>query len=307
MADLCPIETRVLVRETPSGSLRPFTDGLDIKVSSHFAPWDDAMSVELDLVAPCEMPDCYVSRTTIVQPLVEHDIALHRLGQQRGYESGPVADLIHIDPLGSLTGARWDAPLHVLFMMPSELTFQRVLGEFHRAPSKFELTRSSYVQDPQIRQVGLALLAECRSGFSSGKLYGESLALAVAARLISQYSAQTLTQHPQNKGLPSWRLRHVMDFIEENIDAELGLSDIAQVAGFSDYHFSRMFKISTGLPPHRYVMERRIERAKELLSNGNMSIGEISVRLGFGDQSHLTTVFKRLAGVTPKKFRERSL
>jgi AraC family transcriptional regulator len=98
----------------------------------------------------------------------------------------------------------------------------------------------------------------------------------------------------------------VTEFIEENIDTELGLTDIAAVAGYSDYHFSRMFKLSTGLTPHRYIMERRVARAKELLANRLMSIKEVSALLGFADQAHLTTVFKRITGTTPKSFREQA-
>ncbi|RJG03996.1 helix-turn-helix domain-containing protein [Noviherbaspirillum sedimenti] len=307
MSQLSPVQTRVQVRNTPSGVLRPFIDSLDIKVSSHGAPWDDALSAEHVLVAPCEMEDCYIGRTTIVQPLVDQHIAVQRLGARSLYETGSVEGVIHIDPLGSLTGARWRDPLNVLFLMPSESTFQRVLGELRSVPSRFELMRSSYVQDAQIRQIGLAILAECRSGFSSGRLYGESLAIALAARLVTCYSSHPLNLPGEKTGLPAWRLRRVIDFIEENIGAELGLTDIATVAGFSDYHFSRMFKLSTGLTPHRYVMERRVARAKELLAHSPMSIGELSTCLGFGDQAHLTTVFKRLTGTTPKNFREQAV
>ncbi|RJF95567.1 helix-turn-helix domain-containing protein [Noviherbaspirillum saxi] len=307
MSQSNPVQTRVLVSNTPSGVLRPFIGSVDIKVSSHDAPWDDALSAELDRVAPAEMTDCYIGRTTIVQPLVDHQVTVQRLGAQSRYETGLVEDVIHIDPLGSLTGASWTEPLNVLFLMPSELTFQRVLGELRGLPSRFELIRSSYVQDAQIRQIGLAILAECRSGFPSGRLYGESLAIALAARLITCYSSHPLKMPSGKEGLPAWRLRRVIEFIEKNIDEELGLKDLAAVAGFSEYHFSRMFKLSTGLTPHRFVMDRRVARAKKLLAHSQMSIKEISACLGFGDQAHLTTVFKSFTGTTPKIFREQAI
>lgn len=307
MAHLNSNQTRVLVKNTPSGVLQPFVDSVDVKVSSHGAPWDSALSAELDLVAPSEMKDVYISRTTIVQPMADHQFAVQRLGQQSRYEGGLGEGVIHIDPLGSLTGALWTEPMHVLFLMPSESTFQLVLAELRSPPSRFELLRTSYAQDAQIRQIGYAVLAECRSGFASGRLYGESLAIALTARLVTCYSSRPGSLVGGNEGLPAWRLRRVTDFIEENIGAELALAEIAAVAGFSEYHFSRMFKLSTGRTPHRYVMERRVARAKELLALGTMPITEIGICLGFGDQSHLTTVFKKHTGTTPKHFREQSV
>ncbi|MCC6076075.1 helix-turn-helix domain-containing protein [Pseudomonas sp. GCM10022188] len=300
------IQTRVLVSNSPSGKLRPFVDSIDIQASSHGAPWDDALAVEQVSLNPAEMEHCYISRTTIVQPLSSCHTNVTRLGDIGHSDKDLTKDVIHIDPSGSLTGARWSEALDVLFLMPSESMFERVLREMRNPPSKIELTRSSFVQDRQIQQIGLAILAECKSGFPTGRLFGESLAMALTARLINHYSTSQLNLPTSNHGLPTWRLRRVTDYIEENIGAELGLENLAAVAEFSEYHFSRMFKLRTGLTPHGYVTERRIARAKELLTRSQMSIKEISALLGFGDQAHMTTVFKRCTGTTPKKFREQA-
>jgi AraC family transcriptional regulator len=302
------VQTRVLVSNSPSGKLRPFIDSVDIQTSSHDAPWDDALAVEQVFVTPAEMENCYISRTTIVQPLSTCYTPVTRLGEHSHSENNLAKDVIHIDPSGSLTGARWDEAMNVLFLMPSESMFERVLREMHTPPSRIELTRNSFVQDRQIQQIGFALLAECKSGFPTGRLFGESLAMALTARLISHYSTSHLNLLGSNNthGLPTWRLRRVTDYIEENIGADLGLENLAAVAEFSEFHFSRMFKLRTGLTPHAYVTERRIARVKELLIHSPMSIKEISVHVGFGDQAHMTTVFKRCTGTTPKRFREQA-
>ncbi|MCO6056746.1 AraC family transcriptional regulator [Pseudomonas sp. MOB-449] len=302
------VQTRVLVSNSPSGKLRPFVDSVDIQTSSHNAPWDDALAVEQVLVSPAEMEHCYISRTTIVQPLSACHTPVTRLSEHSLSENNFAKDMIHIDPSGSLTGARWDEAMNVLFLMPSESMFERVLREMRNPPSKVELTRSSFVQDLQIQQIGLVLLAECKAGFPTGRLFGESLAMALTARLVSHYSTSQLNlpSSSNTQGLPTWRLRRVTDYIEENIGCELGLENLASIAEFSEFHFSRMFKLRTGLTPHAYVTERRIARAKELLVHSHMSIKEISVNLGFGDQAHMTTVFKRCTGTTPKRYREQA-
>ena len=100
------------------------------------------------------------------------------------------------------------------------------------------------------------------------------------------------------------KLRAVLEYIHEHLDAELCLDRLAGLAHLSPYHFARLFKNSTGLPPHQYVIARRIERAKELLrERERLPLAEVAAEVGFACQSHFTRHFKRLVGVTPKRFR----
>jgi AraC family transcriptional regulator len=103
--------------------------------------------------------------------------------------------------------------------------------------------------------------------------------------------------------LPRQRLRAVIEYIDEHLGSELSLDDLAAVARLSPYHFARLFKNSTGLPPHQYVIARRVERAKELLRDRvRLPLAEIALEMGFSSQSHFTRHFKRLVGVTPRLF-----
>jgi AraC family transcriptional regulator len=100
------------------------------------------------------------------------------------------------------------------------------------------------------------------------------------------------------------KLRAALEYIEERLDSELMLDAIAAVTHLSPYHFTRMFKASSGLPPHQYVITRRVELAKRLLRDGaDLSLAQVVARSGFWDQGHFTRRFKRLVGVTPKRFR----
>jgi AraC family transcriptional regulator len=96
----------------------------------------------------------------------------------------------------------------------------------------------------------------------------------------------------------------VVEYIEEHLDAGPSLEQIAAVARLSPFHFARQFRAATGLPPHQYVIARRVERARQLLEGGSdRSLAEVAMRVGFSDQSQLSRHFKRLVGVTPGKFR----
>jgi AraC family transcriptional regulator len=106
------------------------------------------------------------------------------------------------------------------------------------------------------------------------------------------------------RGLSARRLKDVLEYIREHLDATLTLRELAAVAHLSLYHFAQRFKESTGLSPRRYIIARRVERAKQLLrGEEDLSLAQVAARTGFWDQGHFTRHFKRLVGVTPRRFR----
>ncbi|BDI30742.1 hypothetical protein CCAX7_27930 [Capsulimonas corticalis] len=164
--------------------------------------------------------------------------------------------------------------------------------------------RSAFcVRDPQVEHIGYALLDEARQGCPNGPWYGEALGTALAAHLLRRYGVSAgLTREDKAYGLSPSRLRRVLDFMQDHLDQEITLAQAAEVAGISPYYFARLFRQSTGLSPHQHLIERRVERAKEMLAAGGVSVGETAVAVGFSDQSHLARHFKRLVGVTPSRF-----
>jgi AraC family transcriptional regulator len=103
--------------------------------------------------------------------------------------------------------------------------------------------------------------------------------------------------------MPRGRLRAVVEYIEEHLEGCPALGQMATVARLSPYHFARQFKAATGLPPHQYVIARRVERAKQLLQSAELSLVEVALHSGFCDQSQFCRHFKRTVGVTPRRFR----
>ena len=98
--------------------------------------------------------------------------------------------------------------------------------------------------------------------------------------------------------------RRVIDYINEHLQDELSLFELARIANLSPHHFATVFKASTGISPHRYVIERRIDRARDLLRQDEKTISEIAYAVGLSSQSHLTANFRRTTGVVPRKFRQ---
>jgi AraC family transcriptional regulator len=117
----------------------------------------------------------------------------------------------------------------------------------------------------------------------------------------------TLGMSADGHALPGCRLRRVTEYIQQNLDKDLTLGELAAVVCMSRYHFARLFKGSTGVPPHRFVVRQRIARARGVLATPELSIAEISRLVGFRTPSHFTTVFRRVAGVTPRGYRTGTL
>jgi len=107
--------------------------------------------------------------------------------------------------------------------------------------------------------------------------------------------------------LPSCRLRRVTEYIQQNLDKDLTLTELAAVVYMSPYHFARLFKYSTGVPPHRFVVRQRIAHACACLATPELSIAQISLMVGVKRPSHFTTVFRRVLGITPSAYRTAAL
>ena len=154
--------------------------------------------------------------------------------------------------------------------------------------------------DPLMLQVALALKAEIDEGMvASSSLYAESLANMLATHLLRHYTVWKPAFQEVVEKHPATMLRHVIEYIHDNLDQQLTLAELSQVAGMSPYHFARTFKQVTGVTPHQYVLNARVEHAKGLLLQGKLTLAEIASQVGFFDQSHFTRSFKRLVGVTP--------
>ena len=155
--------------------------------------------------------------------------------------------------------------------------------------------------DPLVHGIGVSLKAELESGNLGGRLYADTLCTALFAHLLRHYTTES-TAPTQAGGLPHYQLRQVIEYVDAHLDQDLALADLAAISRLSPNHFTRLFKQSTGLTPHRYLIQQRVERAKRLLLEGKLAIADIALEVGFAHQSHLNCHFKRWVGTTPKAF-----
>jgi AraC family transcriptional regulator len=160
----------------------------------------------------------------------------------------------------------------------------------------------SGLHDHAVSEILYLLFAEVESGGASGTLYAESLAHALAVRFL--FLGEYLpTRSSATAVLPQRKLRGIQDLIESRLDADLTLQELAAEIGYSRSHFLRMFRATTGMTPHRYVLKRRLERARQLLEQVELSIAEVAMICGFSSQAHLTLAFRTKYGITPTEYR----
>jgi AraC family transcriptional regulator len=138
---------------------------------------------------------------------------------------------------------------------------------------------------------------------SDSPQYAQALSVALLHELVRLEKASVPESASARGGLATWQQRRVAEFIEEHLGDEVSLSDLAQLVRLSPFHFARAFKQSFGVPPHRYHVGRRMERAKDLLAVTELSITEIGIDIGFHETSSFTAAFRKFTGHTPTDFR----
>src|SRR5215469_3456082 len=164
-------------------------------------------------------------------------------------------------------------------------------------PDKLALEPQLQIKDPRLEHIGWALKTELEIEDCYDRLYAEGLGLSFTIHLLRRHAR--VRQGLPARGLTRRQLRAVTDYIEEHLASDLSLYELATVAGVSLSHFKSLFKDSTGMPPHKFVIQRRVLWAAALLARGSQVLSELSLRAGFADQSHMARCMRRVLGVTP--------
>jgi AraC family transcriptional regulator len=247
-----------------------------------------------------------------VPPLTHHTLVLYNRSPDEmdlRYEDvdrhvPAPAGSISVVPAGSPVRWRWSGrkdSLHI-YLEP-ELVAQVAAESFGLDPSRVVVPPLDRLDLRHLRAAMQAVDAELTAGGAGGNLAAESLANILAVYLIRHVSAPRRPAREPDGKLPPGRLRAVVEYVEDHLDAGVTLKELAAVAHLSPYHFARQFRAATGLPPRQFVIARRVERAKQLLQGGDFPLAHVAARAGFSSQSKFSDHFKRLVGVTPGRFR----
>jgi len=167
-----------------------------------------------------------------------------------------------------------------------------------------ELRRADNLADARLRALVEAVNAERIAGFPSGRLFLDSVELALAVALVNGYAVRHRSVQTHRGGLGSSRLRRIKEFVDAKMEDELTLREMAQSVQLSTAHFSRMFRKSTGESPHHFVLRHRVERAKEMLRAPQGRVLDVAVACGFKTQQHFARVFRRICGASPTEYRQ---
>jgi AraC family transcriptional regulator len=270
-------------------------------LSSDRAGWD-GVQLQYHRHPPHRMAENYAKQHRIIihdrspsPPLVEETI--ERRLQNRQFSDGDVTFV----PAGVISSAAWNTEYQFITLSFESSTFTRHTFDLTTV-NEVEFLPSFSKFDPLIHNIGLALRSELESSGIGTRLYVDSLTAALMNHLLRHYSAHKPSSQKHHSGLSKRQLQQVNDFIDRHIDRDVALVELAAIVQMSPSYFSSLFKQSTGLAPHQYAIRYKIDRAKKMLVQNDMSIAEVAYTLGFTHQSHLSRHFKRLVGVTPKVF-----
>lgn len=190
-----------------------------------------------------------------------------------------------------------------LYLDPNYLKQTAIENELS---SETKLAHRVIFPDPTITQVAHLFKGELLNEGLGGSLFAESLKNLLTVHLLRHYCESEIQQKklaiPGN-ALDAVKLRQIQDYIEDHLAEDISIEDMAALIPMSQFHFARAFKTATGETPHKYLTQRRIERAKVFLTVTKLAIAEVAYQVGFSNQSHFTAHFRKAMGVTPKDYR----
>jgi len=262
--------------------------------------WKDLTLDLIDLMGPRVIPEVCLSEHLVVSH-VDGPAPTDLWFAGRRVSGACLPDDVCIVPAQVPTALRRDAPGRIVMArIHPRLVAQAVRDEhqLHR-----QVRPTVCVRDQLLGELLRALTDEVLADNPGGSLYAETLGASIAVQLLRKH-AGPLDTPKRREGLGTRELQRVVEYVDAHLAEPIHLSVLAELAEMSTYQLARRFKESMGLPPHRYVLRRRTERARELLREPRASILDVALACGFSSQSHFATVFRAFTGVSPRAFRD---
>lgn len=245
------------------------------------------------------------------QPPLDHHYVVQHLGGakrvERRLDGAPLSTIVEcgaltIVPAGTQFKWHTHGPIEFAHLYISPVLLARTALRFDRA-NELSLIDRVGCRDPLLESLYKAMLVEIRQPHPATALYLDSLLESFLLKLLIEHTSASLCVPNLRETLPPFRFKRVIDFVEENLGKQLTLADIALVAGGSVFHFCRAFKNAAGVTPYQYVLRRRTERAKLILTTTDLPLAEIASACGFHDTASFSRTFSHLVGTTPIRYR----
>lgn len=258
-----------------------------------------------------DMPEISSPQHIILIPIGHHAVDFEFVGegrprtvsfQEKDYASGCIevvpADLpFRVRSISTVQTMEW---LHCYL----EPTFLAQIAHESVNPDRVELLLTPKQPDLLIHQIGLALKSSLEVDGVGSRFYANSMATALSAHLLRHYSTRNHQFREYEDGLSKQKLKQAVEYIQEHLGQDLSLSEIANELGMSQYYFCHLFKRSTGMSPHQYLIRQRVEQAKHLLKQPGRTVTSVALDCGFANQSHFAKYFRQCTGMNPKQFRQ---
>jgi AraC family transcriptional regulator len=204
---------------------------------------------------------------------------------------------IDIVPVGYAAAWEDEGPTLYLSISLTPSIMRSAADAMHVDLETVSVAPQMQVRDEKIYHIALAIKAELESQDRHDRVYAEGLGLALAAHLLRCYGNGSPNGACQ--GLTRKQLQKAISYIREHLTKDLTLSELAVLTGISPSHFKVLFKRSTGVPVHKYIVRCRVEHAVNLITQGRRTLSDVALQSGFADQSHMSRCMRRVAGMTP--------
>jgi AraC family transcriptional regulator len=258
-----------------------------------------------------DLPELSNSQHIITIPLGYQAIDLELVSEGRlqaiSYQARDFAcGFIEVVPADFPYGLRSNCTVEVMEWIQCRLEPAYLAQIAHESVNsdRVELLLTLKKADLLIYHIGLALKASLEEDGGGSRFYADSMATALSAHLLRYYSTRNHHFQDYEDGLSKQKLRQAIEYIQAHLGEGLSLADVANELGMSQYYFCHLFKRSTGMSPHQFLIRQRVERAKHLLKQPERTVISIAMDCGFANQSHFAKCFRQFTGMNPNQFRK---
>jgi AraC family transcriptional regulator len=270
-------------------------------LSSHLAGWDNLRFI-YHRQSPYSIPETVPAQHTI-NIYTTSVLANVKIDGRWHPRSGMVGDSGIFPAQQIAPAAEFEQELGIIHLYLDPISLGSAAFE-SIDPDRIELRQHLQVRDPLIQQLGLSLKHELETNATDSRLYAETVATMLSVHLLKRYSVRQPMMQVPTGGLSSYSSKVAIAYINDNLDRSISLAEIAAIVKLSPHYFATLFKQSTGIAPHQYLTQCRIERAKQYLAKPHLSIVQVSELVGFQSQSHFAKVFRQHVGITPKLYQK---